>query len=220
MVSCVEITASVIARSITCAARRYSSNHARSFATPIRKADVWSETGMISCMGQVTSLAHSRATIIMKRTRAHMGCVQIANQFSDCAPAIPNSVVVITEDDKWRSLRIGINGEIMVADRLKLGADVAYLPHVEFNGTDNHVLRTLVINESGTGKGVQFEGILSCLITDQFSIGIGWRYWAMWATKDAIADPWGAPCPCQTQPAKAERYGTFLQADYKVGVLR
>jgi hypothetical protein len=122
-----------------------------------------------------------------------------------------------TNGDRYASAS---NGEIMVADRLKLGADVAYLPHVEFNGTDNHVLRTLIINESGTGKGVQFEGILSCLITDQFSIGIGWRYWAMWATKDAIADPWEAPCPCQTQPAKTERYGTFLQADYRFGVLR
>ena len=108
-----------------------------------------------------------------EENKSAYGCVQIANQFSDCAPAILNSVVVITEDDKWRSLRIGINGEIMVADRLKLGADIAYLPHVEFNGTDNHVLRTLIIDESGTGKGVQFEGILSCLITDQFSIGIG-----------------------------------------------
>ncbi len=142
------------------------------------------------------------------------GCVQIANPLSDCSSAIPGSVLVITEDDTWKSLRIGVNGEIMITDRIKLGADVAYLPYVEFNGTDDHVLRTLTIQESGTGTGLQFESILSYLITEQFSVGVGGRYWAMWTTRNAIADFAGAPCPCQTQPAKIEQYGVFVQLDY------
>jgi opacity protein-like surface antigen len=142
------------------------------------------------------------------------GCAQIANPLSDCISAIPGSVLVITEDDTWKSFRIGVNGEIMITDRLKLGADVAYLPYVEFNGTDDHVLRTLTIQESGTGTGLQFESILSYLITEQFSVGVGGRYWAMWTTRNAIADFAGAPCPCQTQPAKTEQYGVFVQLDY------
>ena len=132
-------------------------------------------------------------------------------------PAIPSSVLGITEDDTWQSLRVGVNGEIMITDQLKLGADVAYLPYVEFNGTDDHLLRIppFISPESGTGIGVQLESILSYLITDQFSVGVGGRYWAMWTTKDAITDTAGAPCPCQTLPAKTERYGVFVQLDYR-----
>ncbi len=154
-----------------------------------------------------------------KENKSAYGCAQIANQLSDCVPAIPSSVLAITEDDTWKSFRVGVNGEIMITDRLKLGADVAYLPYLTFNGTDDHVLRALIIQESGTGRGLQLESILSYLITDQFSVGVGGRYWAMWTTQNAIADSAGAPCPCQTQPAKAERYGVFLQAAYRFGAL-
>ena len=150
-----------------------------------------------------------------KDDKSAYGCTQIANPFSDCVPAIPGSVLSITEDDTWQSLRIGVNGEVMITDRLKVGADVAYLPDVEFNGTDDHLLRALIIPESGTGTGVQLESIFSYLIADQFSVGVGGRYWAMWTTKDAIADYAGAPCPCATQPAKTERYGVFVQVDYR-----
>ncbi len=150
-----------------------------------------------------------------KDDKSAYGCTQIANPFSDCVPAIPGSVLSITEDDTWQSLRIGVNGEVMITDRLKVGADVAYLPDVEFNGTDDHLLRALIIPESGTGTGVQLESIFSYLIADQFSVGVGGRYWAMWTTKDAIADYAGAPCPCTTQPAKTERYGVFVQVDYR-----
>jgi opacity protein-like surface antigen/outer membrane protease len=154
-----------------------------------------------------------------KEKKSAYGCTQIANPLSDCVPAISSSVLVITEDDIWKSSRIGVNGEIMITDRLKLGADVAYLPYVTFNGTDDHVLRALIMQESGTGRGLQLESILSYLITDQFSVGVGGRYWAMWTTQNAIADFAGAPCPCQTQPAKTERYGVFLQAAYRFGAL-
>ena len=150
-----------------------------------------------------------------RENKSAYGCTQIANPLSDCAPAIPGSVLSITEDDTWQSLRLGVNGEIMITDRVKLGADVAYLPYVQFNGTDDHVLRALTMPESGTGTGVQLESILSYLITDQFSMGVGGRYWSMWTTKDAIADFAGAPCPCQTQPAMTERYGVFVQLDYR-----
>ena len=150
-----------------------------------------------------------------QENKSAYGCTQIANQLSDCAPPIRSSVLGITEDDTWQSLRVGVNGEVMITNQLKLGTDVAYLPYVEFNGTDNHVLRALISPESGVGNGVQLESILSYLVTDQFSIGLGGRYWAMWTTNSAITEFGGAPCPCPTQPAKTERYGVFVQLDYK-----
>ncbi len=150
-----------------------------------------------------------------RENKSAYGCTQIANPLSDCSPAIPGSVLVITEDDTWQSLRVGVSGDTMIGDRFKLGADVAYLPYVTFNGTDDHVLRSLIFQESGTGTGLQLESILSYLVTDQFSVGIGGRYWAMWTTKDAISDTDGAPCPCQTLPAQTQRYGVFVQLDYR-----
>ena len=69
--------------------------------------------------------------------------------------------------------------------------------------------------ELGTGIGVQLESILSYLITDQFSVGVGGRYWAMWTTKDAISDIVGTHLSLSDAPAKTERYGVFVQLDYK-----
>ena len=151
------------------------------------------------------------------------GCSQIANAFSDCVPALPNSVLGITEDDKWYSLRIGLNGVVTIFDRLKLTADAAYLPYVSFRGSDNHLLRagvpSTVSPENGSGQGVQLETVLSYAFANNFSVGAGGRYWAMWVPA-ATTDGFSTPCPCQTLPVKTERYGAFLQASYKLDGLR
>ncbi|MFZ5782896.1 MAG: outer membrane beta-barrel protein [Pseudomonadota bacterium] len=143
-----------------------------------------------------------------------LGCAQFANMSSDCTSWFPTSVPVITENNTWRSLRVGVNGEMRLFDSLKLGADIAYLPYVQFDGTDNHVLRGIVSPEWGTGNGVQLEAVLSYYLTPEFSIGVGGRYWAMW-TNDAYVAFGGSPCPCNTLPSRAERYGVFLQASYR-----
>lgn len=51
-----------------------------------------------------------------------------------------------------------------------------------FDGTDDHLLRSLVSPESGHGTGVQLEAMLSYAVTDQLSLGVGGRYWSMWTT--------------------------------------
>ncbi len=151
------------------------------------------------------------------------GCTQIANPYSDCVPAVPNSTLGITEDDKWYSLRVGLNGVVTLADRLKLTADAAYLPYVAFRGTDNHLLRTDVSNtispETGSGQGVQFEALLSYAFTNAFSVGAGGRYWAMWAPA-AISNTFSQGCPCQGLPVRTDRYGGFVQASYKLDWLK
>jgi opacity protein-like surface antigen len=151
------------------------------------------------------------------------GCNQIANAFSDCVPALPNSILGITEDDKWYSFRVGVNGVVTIFDRLKLTADAAYLPFVAFRGTDNHLLCTDVTNtvspETGEGQGVQLEALLSYAFANNFNVGAGGRYWAMWAP-GAYTNIFGTPCPCQTLPVKTERYGGFLQASYKLDGLK
>ncbi|HWX83145.1 MAG TPA: outer membrane protein [Xanthobacteraceae bacterium] len=157
-----------------------------------------------------------------RENKQAFGCVQIANSNSDCVPALANSVLGITEDDKWNSMRIGINSVVRVADRLTLTSDAAYLPFVSFTGTDNHLLRTgvptTVSPETAAGRGVQLEAILSYAIANSFSVGAGGRYWAMWAPGNS--DTFGFGCPCQTLPVRTERFGAFLQASYKLDGLK
>jgi opacity protein-like surface antigen len=157
-----------------------------------------------------------------QENKSAYGCIQIANPYSDCVPALPNSTLGITEDDKWYSLRVGLNGVVTLADRVKLTADAAYLPYVAFRGTDNHLLQPVsdtISPETGTGQGVQLEAILSYAFSNAFSVGAGGRYWAMWAPS-AYTNGFGTPCPCQGLPVRTERYGAFLQASYKIDGLK
>ncbi len=157
-----------------------------------------------------------------RENKSAYGCTQIANPLSDCAPAIPGSVLVITEDDTWQSLRVGANGEVMITDRLKLAADVAYLPYVQFSGIDNHLAwnPVKVFPEwANSGQGVQLEGILSYAVTNQFSFGVGGRYWAMWTQNGqynlSTTYYCGGSCPNWPADYKTERYGVFVQLDYR-----
>jgi opacity protein-like surface antigen len=152
------------------------------------------------------------------------GCGQIANPWSDCVPAQPTSVLGITENDTWQSLRVGLSGETKLTDRIKLNVDAAYLPYVSFGGQDNHWgwTPTKVFPEwSHAGNGVQLEALVSYALTDQFSVGIGARYWAAWTTDAQYTLATQSYCggPCGNVPAafKAEREGIFAQASYKVG---
>jgi opacity protein-like surface antigen/outer membrane protease len=145
------------------------------------------------------------------------GCAQIANPLSDCNPPLPSSTLGIIEDDKWQSLRLGANAEFMAFPKVKVTGDAAWLPYVNFAGTDFHVLRSLVFAETGRGQGAQFEATVSYYVTPAFSVGLGGRYWAMWTNDSASSGVVGMPCPCQTQPTKVERAGMFLQASYKFG---
>lgn len=157
-----------------------------------------------------------------KENKSAYGCVQIANPNSDCVPAFPSSVLGITENDTWHSFRLGLNGVVKLTDRLTLTADAAYLPWVAFRGTDNHLLRNDVSDtvspETGSGKGVQFEAIVAYSFANNFSIGAGGRYWAMWAGGET--NIFGTGCPCQTLPSRTERYGGFVQASYKFDGLK
>jgi opacity protein-like surface antigen len=150
------------------------------------------------------------------------GCVQIANPFSDCSaanpfsPPIPTSVLGITENDTWKALRIGMSGEVMVTDRVKVAADVAYLPYLNFNGLDTHWQRVpvlLFVESSNGGQGVQLEGLLSYYLTSAFGVGVGGRYWAAWTTNGTYTAD-GANFTNNFRGA-FQQAGIFLQGSYK-----
>jgi opacity protein-like surface antigen/outer membrane protease len=143
-----------------------------------------------------------------------LGCRQIANPNSDCAHAIPTSVLGITEYDTWNALRLGLAVDLPLAPRLSLSAEAAYLPYVTFNGTDDHVLRSLLSPEDGNGTGVQLEGMLSYAVTDALSLGVGGRYWAMWTTSGNVN--FGGTGEFVPMRYAAEQAHLLVQGSYKL----
>ena len=140
------------------------------------------------------------------------GCTQIANPNSDCGGGIPFSVNVIDEDDTWQSVRLGTVVDAQIVPGLRLTAEAAYLPYVHFRGTDDHILRSLLSPEWGTGSGAQLEVMLSYALTEQLSIGVGGRYWAMW-TPDGTVDFGGV----ELVPMRysVEQAALLVQGSYK-----
>ena len=114
------------------------------------------------------------------------GCTQIANPNSDCGTPIPITVFAISEDDVWQAMRLGTVVDTQIVPGLTLTADAAYLPYVRFRGTDDHILRSLLSPEQGNGTGAQLEVMLSYALTEQLSIGVGGRYWAMWTSDGSV----------------------------------
>jgi outer membrane protease len=154
------------------------------------------------------------------------GCTPIAN--TNCIPNVPTSgFPIITETDRWDALRIGAAGEMMLTPRVKLSADVAYLPWVRFNGVDIHYfgntgqLASINPEWGQHGQGVMVDAVASYYFTPQFSIGIGGRYWALWtsAASNRTFDAEGGPLPTPPQflKAKVEQAGAFVQMSYKLG---
>jgi opacity protein-like surface antigen len=151
------------------------------------------------------------------------GCVQLAGS-GECGPAAPIApgILGLSEADYFSSMRLGLSTEVMLSDRLKLTADAAYLPWVDFDGLNNHNARELLLPEAAnSGDGVMLEAILGYQITDAWNIGVGGRYWA-WNTNTGtiVFDNLGLPGPlppAQLARYTTERYGMFLQASYKWG---
>ena len=160
------------------------------------------------------------------------GCASLVN--NACVPSVPTSGAPnITETDRWRALRLGVAAESMVTDRIKIAADVAYLPYVSFHGVDQHLfgnIGELASNnpETGTGQGVQLEALASYYVTPQWSVGLGGRYWGLWTTSgQVIRDfedgektpiPPNPPSPPQYFKAQVEQAGVFVQTSYKFSI--
>jgi len=149
-----------------------------------------------------------------------IGCVEFANPWNRCLKPGDNRIVG-SEDTQWNAPRIGLSAETMLTERWRLNADIAYLPWTDFKGRDYHLLRpetTFDEQRGNGGGGIQIEGVLSYFLTENISVGVGGRYWAMWTKKwgDSLCSSSG----CMGEPSvlgkySMERWGTFFQASYK-----
>lgn len=152
------------------------------------------------------------------------GCTQIATNPFVCAPAIPTSVLGITEDAKWNAVRLGLAADVKITDRLKLSVDAAWLPYVTITAADTHWLRLGTsfsgpIPETGSGSGAQIEAALSYQFTHAFSFGLGARYWHMETRGSA---DFASVVPGATaQPVNfiTDRFGAYLQGAYRFGTM-
>ncbi len=146
-----------------------------------------------------------------------LGCTQVAT--SPPSPCAQNGLLVLEEDDTWKSLRVGASVDLKVTNRLKLSGDLAYLPYVIFDGVDNHPLRTGFAStfsaEKGVGRGTQLEGVVSFDFTDRLSVGVGGRYWAM-SIPDGEVDFFNTDLPV-TQRFAVEHAAIFAQGSFKFG---
>ena len=101
------------------------------------------------------------------------GCQQLAGNPSICGGGgIPDSILAISQNNRWQSVRVGADADLRLSDRLMLRLDAAWLPYVRLSGTDFHWLRignnpgdfTGGIPEDGKGKGYQLEAVLTCIV--------------------------------------------------------
>lgn len=156
------------------------------------------------------------------------GCGQVATNPAICGVfPVPGTVNVITQNNNWSAMRLGLDGAFDVTDRFKLSVDAAWLPFVWLDGTDAHWLRigsdvgdfTGPIPEDGTGWGYQLEGMLSYRVTDFLSVGVGGRYWHMQTSgfthfEGHVVGEIALPQPVAWSN---DNYGVFFQTSLKFG---
>lgn len=154
------------------------------------------------------------------------GCTQTAGNPFVCVPAIPNTVLGITQESNWSALRVGGNAVWRITDRFKLTGDAAWIPYAKLDARDFHWARIGTdfngpTPEDGHGHGVQLEAVLSYDVTRAFSVRIGGRYWRIQTpdhggTAHFEVSAIGGASP-QDINFKTERYGGFVQASYVFG---
>ena len=135
------------------------------------------------------------------------GCSQVGGNSSICGVALPNSMKVITEQDRWNALRLGGVIDVNLTDRLKWNGEIAYVSTSQ-RPQDTHYFTFGIDPASGHGNGFQAETVLKYQVTDKFSLGIGGRWWHY--RTDAL-DSFNQLLKYQT-----DRYGVFFQGNIKL----
>jgi hypothetical protein len=163
----------------------------------------------------------------MNQTINAYGCTQTSfNPFICGAFPIPNQVKVITQDNNWYSVRLGVDAAFEF-DRFRLSIDAALVPYTWLYGADTHWLRignqpgdfSGPIPEDGNGWGYQLDAFLSYRVYESLSVGVGARYWYMQSRgfthfENHVVGFTAVP---QVLEWKTQNFGVFLQASVKLG---
>ncbi len=134
------------------------------------------------------------------------GCLQVgSNPFICGMSPLDTSIVVITEQDRWNSMRFGGAVDVNLTDRLTWSGDFAYVTTWQ-RAQDTHYFTFGVSPASGTGNGFQLESTLKYQITDKFNLGVGARWWHFTSNATDNFD--------QLLSYTTDRYGVFVQGSY------
>lgn len=148
------------------------------------------------------------------------GCSQTATNPDICfAGEIDPNTLGITQNATWISARLGVSGDVLLFNRLRLGAEAAWVPYDALQARDTHWLRTDIgpVVENGHGQnGAQLEATASYQLTRHFDIGVGVRYWRMTANAKAnFVDVSGDFISSEPEKFMTQRFGAFVQAAYR-----
>jgi outer membrane protease len=156
------------------------------------------------------------------------GCVQGAGNTAICGGGgLPEPWKVISQNNHWNSLRVGLDAKIALGDRFSLSLDAAWLPYVKLQGADTHWLRignypgafTGPVPEDGKGTGYQLEAVLSYAVSKDISVAVGGRYWRMETSGNTHFEDHVVGFTALPQPVewKVENLGVFVQGSFKFG---
>jgi len=135
------------------------------------------------------------------------GCAQIGPNPAICGTSpMPNSIKVITEQDRWLSLRVGAVADVRITDRLTWNGELAFVAGWQ-RARDTHYFTFGAADADGRGIGFQAETLVNYQVTDAFKVGIGGRWWHF---KTEATDAFD-----QQLKYHIDRYGGFLQATYR-----
>lgn len=135
------------------------------------------------------------------------GCTQMGGNPFLCAPALPSSLRVVTEKDRWETGRAGIAVNARLWAGLSWQGEIAYA-WTSQHATDTHYLTFGQDPASGHGSGFQAETMLKYRFDNGFAVGVGGRWWHL--NTDTV-DSFN-----QLLRYTTDRYGVFVQGSYQL----
>lgn len=164
----------------------------------------------------------------MRDTVEAFGCAQVAANPDICGDGgIPTSIRGISQNNNWHSLRLGLEAQVDLGSRWRVGVDAAWLPVVQLYGSDAHWLRigtdpgsfTGPVPEDGRGWGYQIDAFLNYRVNDWLTLGGGGRYWRVQANGYTHFEGHvvGFDAVPQVVRWRADHFGGFLQANVRFG---
>jgi hypothetical protein len=156
------------------------------------------------------------------------GCGQFASNPDVCGPpGIPDIFAVISQQNDWHSVRVGLEATLQLSRNWSVAVDAAWLPYSKLHGWDAHWLRigtapgefTGKVPEDGKGHGVQIDAFLSYRWNETVSVGLGGRYRNVRSDGHTHFENHVVGFTAFPQPVrwKAEHFGVFLQSSIKFG---
>ena len=106
-------------------------------------------------------------------------------------PDLGNAVPIITNEVKWRFIRVGLAARVPVTPRTRVVGEIVFIPYASARDEDSHWLRTApsdlgpapnVHINGRRGTGYQFDVELRHLLREHWELGVGVRYWYVNAT--------------------------------------